>query len=75
MKRAAVFPVDARPISEAQRVRLYAIARLANFDSDELHEWLLETYGREHLGDIQRNEYDHICAALGAGTEDETQTL
>ena len=59
-----VFPPDTRPISEAQVRRLYALVHQVGWDNDELHWWLLETHGIEHVADITRNQYDLICRTV-----------
>jgi hypothetical protein len=56
-----------RVISEAQDKRLWAIAKNAGWQDDELKKFLKEQYGFEHSADITRDKYDAVCAAVQAG--------
>lgn len=51
-------------ISEAQRKRLFAIARSSGHSDDDVRKWLKETYSVEHTTAIHRDHYDEICQRL-----------
>lgn len=54
-------PLDTRPISEPQQKRFYAIMRGAKVEDPLLHDYLAETWGIEHVKDIQRHQYEQVC--------------
>lgn len=54
--------LDTRPISEPQQKRLYAIMRGAKVEDPLLKDYLAETWGIEHVKDIQRYQYESVCA-------------
>lgn len=47
-------------ISDAQRKRLYAIAKETGYSDDEIKSYLLSR-GIEHTADIKKDEYDELC--------------
>lgn len=54
-------------ISEAQAKRLFAIAKSAGWENDELKR-LVDSYGHGSTKEILRSEYEEICAHIEAGT-------
>lgn len=60
-------PTSGPVISEAQAKRLFAIAKSAGWENDELKR-LIASYGHEHTKEILRSEYEEICAHVEAGT-------
>lgn len=54
-------PARGDRISEAQAKRLFAIAKKAGYNNDEIKGHLQMNYGVEHTADIQREWYEQIC--------------
>ena len=55
-------------LSDAQRRRLYAIAKSVGIDSDELKQVLLIDYGLDSTKDLTSTQYEELCARLEYGT-------
>jgi hypothetical protein len=53
-------PIDKMKISEAQKKRLWAIARGTEFSAEEIKAHLGKM-GIEHTADILRSDYDELC--------------
>lgn len=53
--------------SEAQGKRLYAMAKQAGWQDDELKEYLQAKHGIDSLLHIPRQKYDELCTAVGQG--------
>ena len=60
------------PISDAQRKRLFAIARKAGWTSDQVRAWLRVEYGLETTSALKTEDYDAVCRHLEAGPPVET---
>lgn len=54
-------------ISEAQRKRLFAIAKTAGWEVEQLKEFLKDQYQIEHTTDIPWKRYEEICRAIESG--------
>lgn len=53
---------DTRLITEKQRKRLYAIAKGKDRDMDDVKAYIQDVYGYESSAEIQRKDYEAICA-------------
>ncbi len=58
-------PSNGDTISEAQKKRLFAIARSHHWKDAELKEWLLDLWNYDSTAAIKREHYDAICEQLG----------
>ena len=56
-------------ISDAQRKRLYAIAKNAGFEDDQIKADLKAQFGYEHSKDIKRSEYEAVCNFFQGGAD------
>lgn len=54
-------------ISDAQRKRLFAIAKAAGWTTDQVKAFLASTYGLSHSKDIKAADYDTIIAHVQGG--------
>ena len=52
-------------ISAAQGGRFYAIAKGSGYSDEEIHAWLIESYGIESTKDIPKSKYDEMCKIMG----------
>lgn len=57
-------PPHGKPISDAQRKRLYAIYKQAGHHDDDVRLWLGATYAVQHSNEITTDMYDAICNRL-----------
>lgn len=55
---------DTRPISAAQVKRLFAIAKAAGRDSDDVRDYIRTVHGFESSSDVTRDRYDDIVEWL-----------
>lgn len=62
---------DSWELSNAQRRRLYAIAKSVGIDSYELKDIMLEDYGVDSTRDLTRLQYDELCRRLEGNKENE----
>lgn len=62
-RKSETIPAKTETISTAQQKRLFAIARDAGKDHDQVRE-LIGRHGFEHSHEITRAAYDSICAEL-----------
>ena len=60
------------PISDAQRRRLFAIARKHGWTSDQVRAYLHVEYGLETTSALKTEDYDAVCRHLEAGPPVET---
>lgn len=59
-------PLGSEPlISEAQGKRFYAIAKGSGYSDDEIHKWLVESYGIDSTKDIPKSKYEEMCKIMG----------
>jgi len=54
-------------ISEAQGKRLFAIAKQANITNDQLKDYLMTNYNIDSSRDIEKKDYEDVCAWAQAG--------
>lgn len=55
-------------ITEAQGKRLYAIAKGAGWQDNEMKAFLKRKFGLDHTRDIPRSKYEEVVAAFESGT-------
>lgn len=55
-------------ISQPQQKRLWAIAKQAGWQNDEIKSLLKARYGLEHTKDVPKDKYEEICNFLEAGS-------
>ena len=48
-------------ITEKQIARLFAIAKQHSIPEDDIRRYVKEGYGFDHLHDLNRLQYDHVC--------------
>lgn len=61
-------PPHGKPISDAQRKRLYAIYKQAGHHDEDVRQWLGATYAVQHSNEITTDMYDAICNRLADRT-------
>ena len=56
----------AKPISQPQQARLFAIAKTANADNPSIKN-VIKHFGYQHSKDIKNGDYDRICECFKSG--------
>jgi hypothetical protein len=69
MPREDDAPQVERTISEAQQKRLFAIARQHGVSNDLIRDYIDAQFGLEHTADLNRQQYEQLCAWLAPESE------
>ena len=67
---AAEGAADSRKISEAQGKRLFAISKKGGVSTEAMKAYLKDEFGIGHSRDINKDQYDKICAWAEAGGQE-----
>jgi hypothetical protein len=75
-----VTPTDPQPkpvsyITDPQRKRLYAIAKKAGWQDDEIKKYLVEKYKIGSSTEIKRDDYETICEYFAKGPQPPEETI
>jgi len=58
---------DTRPVTEPQLNRLMAIMKSTDYSEDVVKQYIKTTWNLDSRKDLNRDQYDHLCAKLEAG--------
>lgn len=67
-KKETSQPAKKGCISAPQQKRLWAIAKQAGWQNEEIKDFLKMKYGLDHTADIPKDKYEEICTTLEGGT-------